>query len=385
MKTILDPRRVMRNLGAAAVLAVSMTSAAQPLDPRPPGGLPIPAPPTVGGLYRLGTGSAATAVVNTASTPAVSREVRGTFNLAPAVSSDAGWRVYQITNFSVLVTVGGVETYWTGVGTYRVQNVGMLTVMPRHRLTLSLTPDGTTNAQFDSGEVTAAMNLPAFDVTVRQVMASNAARGLSLRLVAGTVQRSAITGYALDSRVSQFFEGCLPPCLCPVLLNGPAGGRFGLLPLRPATSPFQPATMGGEWAMIDVNLSGQVRRNTSAEPGVATYRGVGVHQRRVVRLTVTPPPPGTDPAPTPVPTRPRIEQRTRLAVLYTDPFTDGPPVAERWDSGWGLASALWPTITTTVTRLPATCFTRWITFTARPALARPLPVPGPLPIPPGGG
>jgi hypothetical protein len=370
-------------------------ASAQPLDPQ----WPLPLGPQ-GTPYRLSPTSfySESSAMGARST----RDVRGTFHLLPTNAMDGNFRVYQVKQFNVLVTLNGVDTYLTGAGIYKYEDVGMLTVVPRHRMELTL-QNGRTSIRLDSGLITAGTFFPRIDIPLRQVWLPTElpppnTMPISLRLAAGTIAARELIPYNLDPSVSQYLEGCTPPCACALLLRGPATGAFALVRLgTPALAPIWPGgptpipapSARQEWAVLNWNVAGY-RSNTTVP---LTFQGVGIYRRQ--RVAPSPviqlpgmPLPGAKPAPlpmpaptpirppsiTPVPVPPEpvpaplpLSQRLHASLLAIDPVAGIPPVTERWDSLWRPITLAWPAISLSVQRDPWSCYTRVFNFTARPA------------------
>jgi hypothetical protein len=229
-------------------------------------------------LYRLESGSSFTRGCHPPCECPLftTNDIRGTYTLA-VDHADPLFTYYRIQNVNWTVTINGADTRITGSGTYkRGGEVGV-----QQQMTLTLTVGSEAPQGFDSGLVTGGQSFPEIDIAIST--GNTACFDTSIGIVSRPVPSSQITPYALNN--SEYEEGCLPPCTCP-LRQWPVGGTFALVPLPNATTPLR-----SEWAVVSVNWA---TISTSPPPdrrfsGSGSYKivqaGASASQRMVLDLT----------------------------------------------------------------------------------------------------
>jgi hypothetical protein len=147
----------------------------------------------------------------------------GTFTLQFTYADPAGYNHYAVRDVNWEVDMpDSSQRRVTGSGEYKVGGQFGL----NHQLQLDLSFDTAAPKHFDSGLVAGGGNFPVIDIAI-------ARNGFYcwdqvFRLTASPVPATALVPYHLEQ--SQYLEGCLPPCLCPIF-SWPAVGTFDLIDL----------------------------------------------------------------------------------------------------------------------------------------------------------
>jgi hypothetical protein len=152
----------------------------------------------------------------------ITSDVFGTFTLQFINADPAGYNHYKVAQVNWELDMPGSVRRVTGGGEYKVG--GPLAI--NQQLQLDLSFDGAAPVHFDSGVVAGGGSFPAIDIDI-------ARNGFYcwdqvFRLKASPVPATALVPYHLEQ--SQYLDGCLPPCQCPIF-SWPAVGTFSLLDL----------------------------------------------------------------------------------------------------------------------------------------------------------
>jgi hypothetical protein len=177
----------------------------------------------------------------------MSEDLFGTFTLTFDHSSPNYFDYYRIENVNWVLMRGAAEQRITGSGQY--QRGGQVAI--QQELTLDLSIDGATTQHFDSGLVLGAQSFPSLDLTVS--MHGMVCYDIAIRVASSPVPASAITPYTLHR--SGYFEGCFPPCTCP-LLKSRLIGSFDLVDLGPSSNPMRLhyALVDAQWSTVSTLL-----------------------------------------------------------------------------------------------------------------------------------
>lgn len=153
----------------------------------------------------------------------ITSDVFGTFTLLFTYADPAGYKHYKVQDVNWEIDMpDSSRRRVTGGGEYKYGGqVGY-----NHELTLDLSFDGASPIHFDSGLVPGGGNFPVIDIDI-------ARNGFYcwdqvFRLAASPVPANALVPYHLEQ--SQYEQGCLPPCTCP-LFTWPAVGTTDLVDL----------------------------------------------------------------------------------------------------------------------------------------------------------
>lgn len=172
----------------------------------------------------------------------------GTMILTRVPATTPGTRRYEVSDVNWRINIGGGDVLVRGSGVYTwYPSLGPLTVLA-HRLELDLRiGEGAAPVRFDSELIAGASDgeWPAINIVIdmnNQVCADQV-----FSIESTPVDQASILTYRLDSG-SFYQEGCLPPCLCPILIEQPQGGSFSLVPL-PST-PDSPAVR--QWGVVRI-------------------------------------------------------------------------------------------------------------------------------------
>lgn len=176
----------------------------------------------------------------------------GTMILTRRPSTDRSTRLYTVSDVNFKINVGGAEQLVRGSGQYTwTSSIGPLTVLG-HRLELELRVGDGPTQRFDSGLIPGASDgaFPPINIIIDkndQICTDEV-----LTIVANPVPRREILPYCL-TRESEASEGCFPPCLCPIMLQGAITGQFQLVKLPPRIiSPGPLPQAPTEYAVIRV-------------------------------------------------------------------------------------------------------------------------------------
>ena len=181
----------------------------------------------------------------------------GTFTLTFDHSAPDYYDYYRVEKVNWVLMRGASEPRITGTGQYR--RGGQVAV--QQELVLDLSIDGAAMQHFDSGLVTGAQSFPSLDLTVS--MHGMVCFDIAIRVAASPVPASAITPYTLHR--SGYFEGCFPPCTCPLLKSRMIGG-FDLVDLGPSSNPSRQ-----HFALVDAQWS------TTSTLLVRSFTGFGIY------------------------------------------------------------------------------------------------------------
>ncbi|MCA9244845.1 MAG: hypothetical protein KDA32_12870, partial [Phycisphaerales bacterium] len=185
-------------------------------------------------------------------------DIRGTFVLT-YVGTSGTTSNYRVADVNWWVTFGDRDIHITGGGDYRrISGVaGFL-----HEFELELNVDGNPQ-RFRGGANDFDNNFPTIDgvtISVNGLECYDIAIGID----ASPVPVNEVQRYCLE-RPSNYQEGCLPPCLCPILASSPLTGRYGLVELRNYGTWI-------EYAVVDMGLR---VRSSDFDPPSSTFQGVG--------------------------------------------------------------------------------------------------------------
>ncbi len=185
-------------------------------------------------------------------------DIRGTFLLT--FSGVTGTTTnYRVTDVNWWVTYQGEDKHITGSGVYRRID-GF--AGPIHEFELELVVDGGEPQRFRGGANDFDGNFPTIDGVT--ISANNMeCYDIAIGVDASPVRSDEILRYCLG-RPSNYQEGCLPPCLCPILASQPLRGSYGVVELRNYGTWI-------EYAVVDMDL----RVVSAFDPPSSTFRGVG--------------------------------------------------------------------------------------------------------------
>ena len=166
---------------------------------------------------------------------------RGTFVLTQ-VGPTSTFIEYEVSDVNWYVTQGDTEIRITGSGKYtRVSGIaGWM-----HRLELDLSIDGADPEHFDSGTVAGGADFPNITdlvISMNGLYCYDIAIGVD-------AEPARVVCYRLG-RTSTYQEGCLPPCLCPILAQQPLGGMFGLVELSDNGTVIEYAVVNVDWNVL---------------------------------------------------------------------------------------------------------------------------------------
>ena len=180
---------------------------------------------------------------------AITNDLFGTFTLRFTSADPAGYVHYAIQAVNLEIDLAGAQRRVTGSGEYIVG--GQLVI--RQRLQLDLSFNGTPPQHFDSGLVVGGGAFPILDIAV-------ARNGFTcwdqvFALKASPVPDSELVPFGLVD--SLYEEGCLPPCVCPMLTRR-AAGSFQLLDLGSGSNPALQhyALIDIDWQTLPPSLQG---------------------------------------------------------------------------------------------------------------------------------
>ncbi len=150
---------------------------------------------------------------------------------------------YKVSQVNWWVNRGGTEIRVTGEGEY-VRISGVAGWM--HQMKLSLSIDGADAVTFDSGMVDGGGDFPRL---TGLTLSKNGlyCYDIAIDVEAAPVPRKDIACYKLSGRHSTYEEGCQPPCLCPILYQGPLTGGFTLVTLEDYGTVIEYAVVNVDW------------------------------------------------------------------------------------------------------------------------------------------
>lgn len=257
---------------------------------------------------------------------------RGTFRLDRADGAPS-FEHYRITEVNWQVALGDEDVRVTGSGSYQVGGLGPV---PRQRLLLDLTIGDRPPERFDSGWVMGGNGGPSPRLDISINMNGLECYDISIRVVASAVPHRRIRPYVM-TRESGHMEGCLPPCLCPIWMDGPVTGTFGLLRVGRFDGK-------NEFAVLNVDWSIQPFQPELSEVNAGTpVSGFGFYRVEV-------------------PTADALDARLGHQ-LFLDLNVDGD--LDLFDSGW-VDGAQWPTISIDIAKNGFYCLDEVFTVDARP-------------------
>ncbi len=171
-------------------------------------------------------------------------DVRGTFMLTET-GSMGNVTYYDVTDVNWYVSLHSSELRITGSGTYtRILDFAGWA----HQLELDLTVDSRPLEHFDSGLVNGGGEFP--DITGLTVSINGQyCYDTAIEVHASPVPISEILRYGLGRR-STYQEGCLPPCLCPMLAELPLRGAFALVELANYGQLVEYAVVNVNWRVV---------------------------------------------------------------------------------------------------------------------------------------
>lgn len=350
--------------------ALALTAGVASAQPRP---IPTPTPPTPpapaprpdvrprpdvalpSGFHRLRAPAAFVRAGEEGGEPVVNQALRGVHHLRFAGRAD-GYFNFQISGVNwLLTTPAGEEIWFTGAGRYRVQDVGVLTVVPQHQLVLELTSGNGGAQRFDSGLVTMTGPVGRMDIRIDGPTGS----GASFRVAAALVPAGEVTRYFISS-TSLYGEDVGTECPGEDTSRNIVGS-YGLIPLTPSFNTRPDAARAGrEFAVVDFTAA-PARTPPTPPPAL---RGGGFYRIR-----------GQAPAPSPTPDGPRptpvVQHRMQLALALPAP-TNTAPTVRRFDSGWTAGGSFVPREISIVLRdVASECLTRVLSLRSRTGPVRP--------------
>ncbi|MFN7020457.1 MAG: hypothetical protein ACK4WH_03910 [Phycisphaerales bacterium] len=172
----------------------------------------------------------------------------GTMILTRTPATTPGTRRYEVSDVNWRINIGGSDVLVRGSGVYTwYPSLGPLTVLA-HRLELDLRiGEGATPVRFDSELIAGASDGEWPPINIVIDMNNQFCTDQVFSIESTPVDPASILTYRLDSG-SFYQEGCLPPCLCPILIEQPQGGSFALVPLPSA--PDSPAVR--QWGVVRI-------------------------------------------------------------------------------------------------------------------------------------
>lgn len=168
---------------------------------------------------------------------------RGTFTLRPTGGSGTAF-TYAVDDVNWWADRGG-EIRITGSGRYtRISGfAGWL-----HRLELQLSINGAAPVRFDSGLVNGGGDFPRItDIVIS--MNGLYCYDIAITVNAAPVPRKELLCYTLG-RESNYQEGCLPPCLCPIFVDAALQGSFALVELQDFGTYIEYAVVNVNWRVV---------------------------------------------------------------------------------------------------------------------------------------
>ncbi len=171
-------------------------------------------------------------------------DFRGTFDLKKVTSPDPAFEQYAITSVNWLAGHANGEVRVVGSGTYKV---GSSSTGPVQRLILDLRVGEAPVDSYDSGLIAGGTGgeFPTIDVPL--ALANPVCFGAFLHVSAGAAPLSALVHYKLAA--GTFQEGCLPPCMCPLMQEVPVTGTFDLVPIWRNPPSVEYGVVNLDWAI----------------------------------------------------------------------------------------------------------------------------------------
>ncbi len=190
--------------------------------------------------------------------------IKGTLILTQT-GSGGTYLTYRVSQVNWYVKRGDTDIRVTGKGRYtRISGVaGWM-----HQLELMLSIDGADAVLFDSGLVNGGEDFPnmtGLTLSKNGLYCYDTAIGVD----ASPVPCRDIVCYSLSGRQSTYEEGCLPPCLCPILYQGPLTGGFKLVTLGQSGLVFEYAVVDVDWRV----------RPIYGTPPSSRFKGFGRYTR----------------------------------------------------------------------------------------------------------
>lgn len=206
----------------------------------------------------------------------LTEDFRGTMRVDMMPSASVAFEYYSVSEVNWLVVAGEGMFRMTGEGTYRT---GVVSGQRMQQLTLDLKRAEDAEVEhFDSGLVPGGTGgpYPAIDIEINKngLYCFDTLIGVSAR----PVPRRQLRPYTLTEN-SSHQEGCLPPCLCPILLDGGVRGTFDLVRIYQLGDVTEHAVVNVDWRILPFN------------PGTSDgtrVSGFGIYRAQTPTISPTP-------------------------------------------------------------------------------------------------